>query len=300
MAGWLLLWHRYILDGAFRACGCRGVASAGSHLAHPTPALLRLRLTPPRPQPSYPPTLSPSAAPALSPSHPSSAPAPAPPPLPQAYPSTSNIQQLSYRSDGSYLAAETPRSGDGGELERKVRGGMSRSLSHACGLSSPLPASLPAGQVQASLIAWERSGAGRRSASSLAERGASSSSLGSPGGESVLLGPPSAPLSPQQSPLALSMGGGYSRVVVQPPAQQQHGPTRVQAVPFVHDGCAVTAAGAAGAAVEVHAARVVEVRAEMVQRGTHLSRTATDTAGLVQAVDMLARAAAAAGMASSM
>ena len=211
------------------------------------------------------------------------------------------MQQLSYRSDGSFLAAETPRSGDGGELERKVRGGMSRSLSHACGLSSPMPASLPVGAAQASLLAWERSGAGRRSASSLAERGASSSSLGSPGGESVLLGPPSAPLSPQQSPLALTMGGGYSRVMVQPPAQQQHGPTRVQAVPFVHDqgaGLSAGAAGAAGTAAELHTTRVVEVRAEMVQRGTHLSRTATDTAGLVQAVDLLARAAAAAGMAS--
>lgn len=238
-------------------------------------------------------------SPAPTPSFPA-VPTPISPTL-QAYPSTSNMQQLSYRSDGSFLAAETPRSGDGGELERKVRGGIYRSLSHACGLSSPLPASLPVGAAQASLLAWERSATGRRSASSLAERGASSSSLGSPGGESVLLGPPSAPLSPQQNPLSLTMGGGYSRVVVLPPAQQQHGPTRVQAVPFVHDqgaGLSAGAAGTAGAAVELHTTRVVEVRAEMVQRGTHLSRTATDTAGLVQAVDMLARAAAAAGMAS--
>jgi hypothetical protein len=86
--------------------------------------------------------------------------------------------------------------------------------------------------------------------------------------------------------------------MVQPPAQQHHGPTRVQSVPFVHEEAAVPAAGAAGAALELRTARVVEVRGEMVQRGTHLSRTTTDTAGLVQAVDLLARAAAAAGMAS--
>ena len=218
-----------------------------------------------------------------------------PPPL-QAYPSTSNMQQLSYRSDGSLLASETPRSNDGGELERKVRGGMSRSLSHAAGLSSPAPAALPAGpgsQSHASLLAWEqRGGGGRRGG--MAERGLSSSSLGSPGGESLLSGTPSESLSPQQSPAVVPLGG-YSRLVPAPPAHQAL--TRVQAVPLLQPTGPLAGPGGCSRAALGVRAQLVDVRAEVVQRGTRLSRSTTDTAGLVQAVDALARAAAAAAAA---
>lgn len=201
------------------------------------------------------------------------------------------MQQLSYRSDD--MASETSRSaGDGGaDLERKVRGGMCRSLSTQT-VPSPLHAnSLPAHTSHTSLTAWERLSA-RRSGSSggcgggapaMGDRLASSSSMGSPGAESSLLGCAHGQLSPHQSPVVAPLGGGYSRVVVSPGAPPHMG-TRVQSL-----------APLGFADLQRRPAPVLEkdMRADVVAHNTHLSRTTTDTAGIVEAVATLSRAAAA-------
>lgn len=221
------------------------------------------------------------------------------------------MQQLaSYRSDASGLALEeTPRSGDGGgDLEHKVRGGLSRSVSLQA-VPSPLGAhSLPAHPSHASLAAWEQrlAGSARRPAGSsgrFGDRLASSSSLGSPGAQSTPA------LSPQHhSPaapggglaaVAATSSGGYSRVLVSPGyghshghghhgshGSHGHGGTRVQALPPL--ALADLQAGGTLAAA-------LHVRSEVVAHGSHLSRTTTDTAGLLQAVSTLERASATTG-----
>lgn len=220
----------------------------------------------------------------------------------QAYPSTSNIQQLaSYRSDASGLAqAETPRSGEGGaDLEHKVRGGLSRSVSMLA-VPSPLGVhSMPAHPSHTSLSAWEQRVAGTRrpggSSGRLGGRLASDSSLGSPGGESTLGSAPA--LSPQH--LSPAAGGGglaasasacsasYSRLLASP----SHGGTRVQALPPLALAD-LQGGGALAAALHVRTA-------DAVAHATHLSRTTTDTAGLLQAVSTLERASATAAAAAT-
>lgn len=183
----------------------------------------------------------------------------------QAYPSSSNMQQglscsFSYRSDGSGLAAaDTPRSSDSSALERKVRGGMARSLSYQSASRALLPggAGLAGSLVSHPSLPKQASNASLGGITSCRTSGdfRSASAPGSPGGE----GPLSAPLSPQQSPLAAPLGGG---------------------------GCA--RAYAAGGRV-VHSLTPLQgfagmQHADLVARGSHLSRRATDPAGLAEAL----------------
>lgn len=167
----------------------------------------------------------------------------------------------SYRSDGSGLAAaDTPRSSDSGALERKVRGGMSRSLSYQCATRAHLAGalashpSLPKQPSDASLggIASSRTSGDMRG-----------SAAGSPGGDGLL----SAPLSPQQSPVVVPLGGGYTRV-------QVAGSRVVHAIAPLHGFASLQRALPPD----------VGVPADLPPRGSHLSRRATDTAGLAEAL----------------
>lgn len=210
------------------------------------------------------------------------------------------MQSMSYRSDGSFMAGgDTPRSGDGSvlDLERKVRGGMTRSLSHV--VASPLhPASLPACTSAACLSTWERAArraSGASSGGRLGDRLASDSSLGSPGAESTLLG--SAPTSPT---VVVPLGGGYSRVSVQPAGHPPQQYTRVQSLAplqvlsdFQRTPPASPGPPAPPAGQQLMPMPSLSVRADMVARGTALSRTTTDTHGIVAAVASISQAAAA-------
>ncbi len=203
---------------------------------------------------------------------------PLPPPLLQAYPSSGNMQQgmsfsHSYRSDGSGLAAaDTPRSSDSGALERKVRGGMSRSLSYQCTSRAFMASSLGGGGGLASQPSLPKppSNVSLGGITSCRTSGdfRSSSAPGSPGGE----GPLSAPLSPQQSPVTVPLGGGYTRVQAAG-SRVVHSLAPLQGFSGVHG-----------------APPVLGVPADLVARGSHLSRRASDAAGLAEALTAIEEA----------
>jgi hypothetical protein len=189
-------------------------------------------------------------------------------PVRKAYPSAHGVPGASLAScpsDASLAAADTPHSGDSAAaLERKVRGGMSRSLSHhrlAPGLASghASHSSLHSHGAACQLLA-----SCRRSADVL-------SGLSSPSGESLLGGA----LSPHTSPVVVPLGG-YSRVPAQP-----HPAPGPRCVLPVDSHSAAQRGGRPPAPPSL---------ADAVARGSQLSRTASDCAGLVQAAVALGEA----------
>ncbi|KAI3437721.1 hypothetical protein D9Q98_000169 [Chlorella vulgaris] len=177
-------------------------------------------------------------------------------PVRKAYPSSSNMQYgqgcASYRGDAS---ADTPR--DSCDMERKVRGGMSRSLSHhrlhsthasVSSLQSHSHSYAPSGMLSCRASS-DLFGHGRRSHQ---EDRVLGSAMSSPSGESLL----GLALSPQASPGPVA--SPYTRV---------------------HTPGTVAAALQYGRTVPPPPGLI----ADMVQRGARLGRTITDTAGLVEA-----------------
>ncbi|EFN56024.1 hypothetical protein CHLNCDRAFT_57765 [Chlorella variabilis] len=199
-------------------------------------------------------------------------------PVRKAYPSTSNFQaQLcSYRSDASLAAADTPRSGDS-NLEKKVRGGVSLSISTGRLQSGhPSGGSLQSHSLLTSCRAsHDMLSSGRRSQQ---EDRLLSSGTSSPGDS--LLG---TPLSPHLSPVVVPLGG-YSRVHAQQPLHS----ARVLQPCGTIGGSGSSSGGGGGGGVQLARASApagaAASLADMVQRGSQLSRTASDCAGLVQAV----------------
>ncbi|KAL4451664.1 hypothetical protein ABPG75_007326 [Micractinium tetrahymenae] len=192
-------------------------------------------------------------------------------PVRKAYPSTSNMQQAvpysySYRSDGLVLAAaDTPRSTDSAALERKVRGGMSRSLSYQSSSQAYLGGG-GGGLVSHPSLPKQPSNASLGGITSCRTSGDFRSS---PAGE----GPLSAPLSPPQSPVVVPLGGGYTRV-------QVAGSRVVHSLAPLHGFASMQHGGPPGAALS----------ADLVARGSHLSRRATDAAGLAEAMTAIQEA----------
>lgn len=212
-------------------------------------------------------------------------------PVRKAYPSSGSMQQyhLSYRSEAS-LAADTPRSEDSMlRLEHKVRGGMARSLSTHRMPSQPSYASLHHHPSHTSLVTSGRSSTDMYSSNSrrcsvsglMDERMLASSSpgspLGSPSGDSLLGAVLSPPLSPAA---ALPLGGGSGSYRQQLHQQQQQSPGYTRKHSTVANSLAALQQGHVPAALQ----------ADLVHRGTHLSRTATDSAALAEAMVAMAEA----------
>jgi hypothetical protein len=82
----------------------------------------------------------------------------------------------------------------------------------------------------------------------------------------------SPPLSPAAVQLGVQLGGGYSQMRIQSP-----GYTRMHAT-------------AAASLAAMQHGQQVPLEAGVAQRGSHLSRTATDCAGLVEAMVAVAEA----------
>lgn len=212
-------------------------------------------------------------------------------PVRKAYPSSGNMQQMgafsyshSYSSGfGGMLSAETPRSGDSpGCQDHKVRGGNSRSQStQRLHTGYPSLSSMPQHPSNASLLTSCRT-------SSDFQRG---SAPGSPSAASD--GALGSPWSPQLSPAVVPLGGGYTRFV-------QVSGSRVHSLAPLASFAGLHPSLPAGNSFAVASLEARADLADLSMRSSHLSRHATDTAALVEALGAIDEAGGAYGTAAAL